>query len=258
MAYKIKAVPKKSMLEADTIVSKSQDVLELFYDHWRWITLGVGLLLVGGLIWGGIVWFQADQNKKARQIEYEAFTETSGVAVADQNRQAKYQKAVELYQELLTKYPKSSSAPFAQYQLANSYIELNQYDKAITAYQDFISRYAGNETLLPLVYLRLGYAHFIQGNTQAALADFDQVIKNPKAWNKDQATYESGRVYEKLSDKTAAIGKYNDLIKEFPKSPWGREAQNRLKALGVFEQPAPSSGQNSPPPVIAPQQNEKK
>ena len=256
MPYKIKTVAKKSALDTEAIVSRSQDVLEQLYAHWRWVNLGVGLLLVGGLIWGGIAWFQADQNRKARLLEYQAAQEISGVSNTDQNRQAKYQKAAEHYQELLTNYPRSLSAPFAQYQLGNSYFELKQYDKAIAAYQDFISRYARHETLLPMVYLRLGYSHLLQGDSQAALADFDQVIKHPKAWNKDQAYYEAGRVYEKLGDKTAAIGKYESLIKEFPTSSWGREAQIQLKALGVFEQSVPPAGQSSPAPV--PEQNEKK
>jgi TolA-binding protein len=256
MPYKIKTVAKKSILEPEAIVSRSQDVLEWFYAHRRWVAIGVGLLLVGGLVWGGVAWFQADQNRKARLLEYQASKEIAGVSLTDQNRQTKYEKAATLYQELLTNYPRSSSAPFAQYQLGNSYFELKQYDKAIAAYQDFIRRYARHETLLPMVYLRLGYAHLFQGDSQAALADFDQVIKHPKAWNKDQAYYEAGRVNEKLGDKTSAIGKYESLIKEFPKSSWAREAQTRLKTLGVFEQSAPAAGQSSPPPTTAPEQSE--
>jgi len=258
MPYKIKTVAKKSALEPEAIVSKSQDVLEQFYAHRRWVTLGVGLLLVIGLAWGGFAWFQADQNRKARQLEYEASKEILGISPTDENRQAQYEKVATLYQELLTNYPRSSSAPFAQYQLGNSYFELKQYDKAIAAYQDFIRRYAHHETLQPMVYLRLGYAHLHQGDSQAALADFDLVIKHPKAWNKDQAAYETGRVYEKLGDKTAAIGKYESLIKEFPKSSWAREAQTRLKALGVFQQPAPSAGESPPAMEGVPEKSEKR
>jgi TolA-binding protein len=258
MSYKIKTVAKKSVLEPEEIVSRSQVFLDRFYAY-RWgVTIAAGLLLVGGLVWAGVAWFQADQNRKGRLLEYQASKEISGVSLSDPNRQAKYEKAVGLYRELLTNYPRSSSAPFAQYQLGNSYFELKRYDEAITAYQDFIQRYTWHETLLPMVYLRLGYAHLLQGDTQTALADFDQVIKHPKAWNKDQAYYESGRVHEQLGDKTAAIGKYESLIKKFPKSSWALEAQTRLKALGVFEQSAPPAGESSPAPVPAPNPNEKK
>jgi tetratricopeptide (TPR) repeat protein len=94
------------------------------------------------------------------------------------------------------------------------------------------------------------------GDAEAALKDFDRVVQYPNAWNKDQAYYEAGRVYEKLGDKIAAIEKYEGLIKESPRSAWTREAQTRLKVLGAFQQPAsPSAGTN---PLPSETQEEKK
>jgi outer membrane protein assembly factor BamD (BamD/ComL family) len=258
MPYKIKAMTKKSALEPEAIISRSEVLLDLFYTHKRWVVLGTSLLMVVGLAWGGMTWYQRQQDRKAELLEYQASKEILGELLTNENRAANHQKAVDLYQELLTQYPRSSSALFAQYQLGNSYVELKQYDKAIAAYQDFIRRYPGNKTLLPAVYLRLGYAHILQGDSQAALADFDQASKHPDAWNKDQAYYEAGRVYEKLGDKASAIGKYEGLIKEFPRSSWTREAQTRLKALGVFEPPAPSAGEGSPASEAIPEKSEKK
>ncbi len=255
MPYKIRTVTKKSALEPEVIATRSLALLDLLDAYRRWVILGVSLIIVAGLAWGGISWYQKQQDREAQLLEYQASKEIFGEPLTDENRSAKHQKAVELYEELLSKYPRSSNAPFAQFQLGNSYVELKQYDKAISAYQDFIARYSGHKTLLPAVYLRLGYAHLLKGDPQAALADFDQAIKDPDAWNKDQAYYEAGRVYEKLGDKTAAIGKYEGLIKEFPHSAWTREAQTRLKALGAFQQPAPSAGEN--PPAAEPKEEKK-
>lgn len=246
MPYKIKAMTKKSVMEPEVIATRSQALFDLLAAHKRWVILGVSLIIVVSLAWGGASWYQIQQDRKAELLEYQASKEIFGEPLTDENRAAKHQKAVELYQELLSKYPRSSNAPFAQYQLGNSYVELKQYDKAISAYQDFTVRYSGHKTLLPAVYLRLGYSHLLKGDPQAALADFDQAIKHPDAWNKDQAYYEAGRVYEKLGDKTSAIGKYESLIKEFPRSSWTREAQTRLKTLGALQQPASSAGANPP------------
>ncbi|MCI0529364.1 MAG: tetratricopeptide repeat protein, partial [Nitrospira sp.] len=237
MPYKIRSITKKSVLEPEVIATQSQALLDLLDIHKKWVILGVSLIIVVGLAWAGTNWYQMRQDREAALLEYQGSKEIFGEPLTDENRAAKHQKAIELYQDLLSNYPRSSKAPFAQYQLGNSYVELKQYDKAISAYQDFIVRYSGHKTLLPAVYLRLGYAHLFNGDPQAALADFDEAIKYPDAWNKDQAYYETGRVYEKLGDKTSAIGKYESLIKELPRSAWTREAQTRLKTLGVFQQP---------------------
>jgi outer membrane protein assembly factor BamD (BamD/ComL family) len=220
------------------------------------VILGISLIVVVGLAWGGISWYQRQQDREAALLEYQASKEIFGEPLTEESRASKHQNAVELYQELLSKYPRSSNAPFALYQLGNSYVELKQYDKAVSAYQDFIARYSGHQTLLPAVYLRLGYAHLLMGDAEAALKDFDRVVQYPNAWNKDQAYYEAGRVYEKLGDKIAAIEKYEGLIKESPRSAWTREAQTRLKVLGAFQQPAsPSAGTN---PLPSETQEEKK
>lgn len=258
MPYKIKTIAKKSMLEPATIVSRSEAVLNLLNTHRRWVALGVGLVLVVGLAWGWITWSLAEQNRKAQALEHEASKQVSGESLPEAELTDRTQKAIALYQEILTSYPRSSSTPFAQYQLGNSYFELKQYDKAVAAYQDFIHRYSGHKVLLPMVYPRLGYAHLFQGDHQAALADFDQVIQLENAWNKDQAYYEMGRVYEGLGEKASAIGKYEGLIKEFPRSPWAGEAQTRLKALGAFVPPAPSAGEAPSTPGDVPEKSEKK
>lgn len=241
MTYKIKAATKKPVLEPEKIIHQTQSLLDRVATHRRWIGLGVGLAVLIGLLWGGTVWVKVKQDREARLLEYQASKALSAPVSPGGDPAANQQKAAGLYQEIIEKYPKSASAPFAQYQLGNIYSDLKEFDKAIAAYQDFIERYSKREDLLPMVYLRLGYAQFERGDSQAALANFEQVIKHPKAWNKDQAYYETGRVYEWMGNKEAAISKYEGLIKEFPKSPWTQEAQLRLKTLGVFEQAVPQA-----------------
>jgi tetratricopeptide (TPR) repeat protein len=247
MPYKIRTTPKKPMLDPEAIVSRSEAVLDRLRKHRVGVGLVVGILLAGGLTWGGIIWFQAKQDRAALLLEYEASKIALETPSEQEDLMARQEKASVLYQEILAKYPRSSSAPFAQFQLANRYFELHQYEKAAEAYQEFLRQYRGHETLVPMVHLRLGYAHLFREDYQAALSDFQRVIEDPNAWNRDQALYEAGRVLEGLDEREAAIQKYEGLIKEFPRSPWAGEAQSRLKALGVFETDEPASGEESVP-----------
>ncbi len=242
MPYKIKTPSKKSMLEPEELVSRSEILIDQVLQHRRWIAIGTALVLMVAVAAGGSFWYVSEQNRKARLLEYEAMKLTSGRGNDQEAGGPQYQLAAQRYEEVLTLYPGSASAPFAQFQLGNVYYEMGRYDEALAAYQTFIERYADARTLLPMVRQRKGYAHLATGDLKSALAEFEQVTRVPDAWNKPQAHYEAGRVHEGSGDNEAAISQYESLIKAFPRSPWAQEAQTRLKALGVFETPAADGG----------------
>ena len=240
MSYKIRLEQKKSLLAPEELLSRTEFLMFWVQDRWKRIALGGALLASLGLVWGGLVWFQGQRDDQAKLLEYEASKILSqSVAegeAAGQDRKESYEEASLVYGEILEKYSSSSAAPFAQYQLGNIYFELEQYDRAIEAYGEFIERYPGHDILLPMVYQRLGYARLRQGDRQAALDTFEQLIQRSEAWNRDQAYFEAGRLYEEQGVRDSAIDRYEGLIKDFPGSPWSSEAQLRLKILGVFDE----------------------
>lgn len=236
MPYKIKTAPKKSALEPEELVGRTEVLADWLRTSWKGIAWAATALLAVALVWGGLFWFKAQQDERARQLEAEASKILSQDALEGEQRREAYEKASGIYRQIVAEYPGSSVSPFAQYQLGNLAAELAEYDRAVGAYKDFIERYPDHPVLLPMVYQRLGYAYLQSGDRQAALGAFEEVVRRPEAWSRDQAYYETGRLYEGMDRRDEAIRRYEALIKEHPRSPWVQEAQNRLTALGVFQE----------------------
>jgi TolA-binding protein len=231
----------------------------------------IALLVIGGGLLG---WrFLAERsNHAALLMEYEASKSIQDAHLyreADEKAaQEAYRKGISLYQDLISQYPRSRSAAFAQYEIGNSYAAMREYDNAITAYQGFIDRYPSDHELLPLVYQRLGYTFLQTGKIPEAEKVFEQVVQLSGAKNRDQSIFELGQIYEKLDKKEIALSRYQEITKEFPTSPIASEARARIKSLGgepalLLSNPegtlqnTPQGGEKSeaqsPPPVSPPQ-----
>ena len=102
-----------------------------------------------------------------------------------------YGKSLELFSEMLTKFPKSSQADNAQFWIGEIYYRQKWYEKAILEYQKVLEKFPkGNKA--PAALLKQGFA------------------------------------FENLGDRTNAKLILNELIKKYPKSPERKIAQKKL------------------------------
>jgi TolA-binding protein len=178
---------------------------------------------------------ESHANREAESLGYEALRYYHGALPGgqkDAKAETDYQKALERYQEIVAKYPRSPSAVMAQYYIGNIYFELKNYDEAAKAYRKFIENYPGNRDLTALVYQRLGYTAEMQGKTQEALDSFKKIVEMKGMKNQDQALFEIGRLYEKMGQQNVAIEQYKTIVKDYTKSPLAIEARVRIKNLG--------------------------
>lgn len=139
-----------------------------------------------------------------------------------------YQKALSTYQEILQEYSTGSSVPIAMYYLGNSYLGLGQVDQAIQTYQKFIEKYRNQETILPLVYINLGYAYMNKKDYNNAISAFKEAASLKGSMVADRAVYETARIYESSGDKVSAMERYEYLKKTYPASPWTQDATAKL------------------------------
>lgn len=263
MPYKIRAQKKKESAEI-RLVNRSEELIDQARTHMGWIWGAVATLLLALSIFV-VLWFLNQRvNGKAAELEAEAGVlfhepppppqpkEEGKEAPKELTKTERIQKAATLYQDILKKYPRTASAPVAQYEIGNVYFELKDYPAAEKEYQAFLEKYSGNKELGSFIHLKLGYLYQAKGDDAAALKQLRLAYDKPDPRGKDQAGFEVGRLLEKMDNKKEATEVYKKVSEDFSQSPWASEAKGRLALLDPSSVPPPVAQQG--PPVSGPGQ----
>jgi tetratricopeptide (TPR) repeat protein len=234
MSYRIKIDPKNSMVDEAHLLSGMERAGVVLRQYRLPILTSSLVLLAMAVTVGIVVWLDQRHAEQAMILEQQA-TRLYLDRPTDQPQQAdeNLKKAIALYQQSLDQYPHSPTAPLALYHLANSLVQVNNFDGAIDAYQKFIVMYGGHKTLLSLVYQRLGYAYLLKNDVEQARKAFSSALDMPESLNKDQLLFELGKIEESQSRPEGALARYQELMKAHPNSPFTGEAAVRTKALDV-------------------------
>lgn len=226
-------------------------------EHWmlglanyRWsILVGlVLLLLMGGGIWG-VFWYDAQNASKAQELEREATVHLFTRAANDpQKAAANLKEAIALYKRVVDEYPRTPTAPLAQFSLGNAHLQSNDLASAIDAYNRFISMYGAHVSLLGLVHQKLGYAYLLKGDLDQAAKAYSTILEISGAMNRDYALFELARLEENRSRPDEALKHYQDLMKTYPNSPLTSEAAMRVKVIEAKKTPDPLPAATTPAP----------
>ena len=119
-----------------------------------------------------------------------------------------YPKAIAAYERVPQHHPKSEWADDAQYGIATAYENLGQKEKAIQAYRTLTKKYPNRE-LAPDVQLQIGRFYYNEKDYKRAIAEFQNAINQypntPSAW---LAQYNIGKCYIALGSYRQAIGAF--------------------------------------------------
>jgi outer membrane protein assembly factor BamD (BamD/ComL family) len=253
MSYRIKVPPRTLPVDEAHLVSGLEHwVLGLQRYRWSIIVGFILLLLTAGGIWG-VLWYDAENASKAQEIEREAtlhlFTRPGN---DPQKAAANVNEAIALYKKVVEEYPRTPTAPLAQFSLGNAFLQANNLDSAIDSYKRFISTYGSNISLLGLVHQKLGYAYLLKGDIDQAAKTYSSILEIPGAMNRDYALFELARLEENRSKPDAALKHYQDLIKTYPDSPLTSEAAVRVKVLEAKKTSEPATTATEVPNSTAP------
>ncbi len=247
MTYRIKVPPRTLPVGEEQLVSGLEHwLIGLRSYRWSLIVGFVLLLLMGMGIWG-LFWHEEQNASKAQELEREAtlllFTRPSTDSQKTANN---LKEAIALYKRVLEEYPRTPTAPLVQFSLGNTYLQSNEVDSAIEAYQRFTSTYASNTSLLGLVYQKLGYAFLLKKDLDQAARAYSSILDLPGAMNRDYALFEVARLEENRSKPEEALKHYQELMKTYPNSPLTSESAVRVKVIEAKKNPEPSPAVSAP------------
>jgi TolA-binding protein len=241
MAYKIRVATRKEQLrKPDEFIGTIDRLGDTIRRHARFVWMIVGMALAIGAGIGATLLYQEQQNSRAASLEYQGLRYYRQQPPADDKAatpspEENYKKAVEQFQKIVQEYPRTPSAMLSQLYLGNAYMELKEFDSAITAYRTFLEKNSKNDILAGAAYQRLGYAYLAKNDLDNARQVFESVERLAGALNRDQVEFELGRIHEALGKKDEAVKRYQDVVNRYPDSLFLSEAQRRLSALGVAE-----------------------
>jgi len=220
-----KRITKKTGLkeeQAKSAVDHFKDVIKERKKISTYILAVVGAAVISaGLFFG----YSFSVNKRAYSVEKEAFDYYYNIdlkpPVTDEER---YKKSLELFKKRIEIKP----APVAQFYIGNCYFNLGDYDSAIKSFSEFIDTHRDNEEVLPLVYQKLASAYFKKGKNDETIKTLETLGQFKNGVFKDNALFLLARHYESSGKAEEAIGKYKELIKDFPDSIWVTEVQRMM------------------------------
>jgi tetratricopeptide (TPR) repeat protein len=254
--YKIKKDRGRGVTDPTQIVESVGQAAGIAREHLPWVIGGIAVALVAGLVVGGVFWMRQQEDRAAADLLNEGtrvFSERSGGPLP--RRPEELKKAVEVLRKVVAEYPRSTAAAQAAYLLGNALSDLKEWDGAVKAYQDFLARYGDQRLLVPLVYQRLAYVQLSQGKKDEAEKTLSAILSLEGAPNKDQALFELARIEELSSRPEGALARYQELMKEHPKSPFSNEAAVRVKTLDArkaAQTPPPTSMPSAPETTASP------
>jgi len=181
------------------------------------------------LICSGCAWFETKEEKPAYELASDGM---------DDYKSGNYRRAIESFEKLKDWYPFSKYAILAELKIADSYFNLEEYEEAILAYEEFENLHPRNEAT-PYVVYQIGLCYFKQidaidrdqTNAQKALDTFKRLIRqypghayaniaegNVKKCLKSLSGHEFyvGLYYFKGKHYKAALSRFMTVLTDYP------------------------------------------
>ena len=254
MSYRIKVPAKVDPLDEAHLLTGVERFLLVLQEQRRAVLVGLGVLLVAAAVVAGVIWYDYQATLKARELDQEATLHYLNRPADDPKKShEQLAQAINLYKQVVDQYPRSPVAPLALFHLGNAQVLANEVDAGIETYKRFMLLHGSNTSLLGLVQQRMAYAYLLKGDRDQAVKAFTGILEIPGALNKDHVLLELAKLEESQSRPEGALAHYQDLMKNYPNSPFTSEAAVRVKVLEVKKSPeSPAAAATPAPAVTAP------
>lgn len=228
-----KKIIKKKLKKPDEFITLTERAFLFITHHSRSIAVGGGIVLAVILL---IFLFQKWERKN-EDSAYQMFhlaVETYRVVSSPyrEGSPQEYKTVLEKFDEVVTKFPRTSSGKIAILYKGNIYLRLGEFEEAIKAYEGFLRKMGKEKLYGSFAMDGLGYSYEGKKEYEKAANAYQKVIDLGESFQLADAYLGLGRCYEKLGKAKEAVKNYKNFIKVSPKSEMTNIV---LRKISVFE-----------------------
>jgi tetratricopeptide (TPR) repeat protein len=227
-----KKIIKKKLKEPDEFISFTDHAFRFISRHYRRIIAGAVIL---GVLMGGFFLFQKWEEKKEGEayLPFSAALELYQMVDSPyrEGSPANYKGLIEKFDEVIKKFPRTSSGKLSLLYKGNLHLRLGEFDEAIKAYEPFLQK-AGKEKFYGLLATEgLGYAHEGKKEYEKAIEAYERMLETGEGLQVANAYLSKGRCYERLGKKKEALESYKAFLNLAPKAMMANLVSERISQL---------------------------
>jgi len=212
-------ITKKKLKEPDEFVTFAEKAFLYITQHLRPIATGGIIVLIALLSIYIFYRWEAKKEEEAQQkfnLAVETYQTVSSPYREGSSKE--YKNVLEKFDEVLTKFPKTSSGKLSFLFKGNIHLRLGESEEAIKAYQAFLQK-GGDEKLYRLFALEgLGYAYEGKKDYEKALMTFQKIVEMGESFQLANAYLNIGRCDEELGKNKEALESYKNYLRVSQKS----------------------------------------
>jgi tetratricopeptide (TPR) repeat protein len=208
-----KRVVPKDLREADTFQTFSGRMFDYVMKHRNAVVIVLIIICAAFLAAGGLYYYKIRTESAAQRIYAEALGSYRSLTYGGEKD--RYAKAIERYTTVRTDYSDTMASRLAAYELGNIYFILNDMEKSIGAYNDFLKETSQDTVLTSLAYNGLGYCYETLKDYPRALEAFKSSINSEKRTVSAALAFGNvARIYEQMKDFQQAEENYRKALDE--------------------------------------------
>lgn len=142
-------------------------------------------------------------------------------------------RAIELFDEVRRKYPRTSLAEHADYNRAQLIYAAGRFPEAVQAYDSYLSRYGRRGRFSKSAEDERSVAWLVTGKADKAAASFAELARSTERLERARYTHLEGVAWLRSGDRARAELRLQEVVRQFPLSFAALASAARLESLGV-------------------------
>jgi len=214
-----KKITKRKLKEPDEFISLTQRAFFFITHHLKLIATGGIIVLI--LLLAILVYLRWEKKNEAEAYQKFSLAVEIYQMVSSPHRQGlttNYKNALEKFDEVIAQFSRSPSGRFSILYKGNIHLQLNDFDEAIKAYQNFLQKTGGKKLFHQFAMEGLGYAYEGKKDYEKALHTYQKVLEIDTSFQPPNVYLDMGRCYEKLGKNKEATENYKTFLKTSQKS----------------------------------------